>query len=83
MKTEPLCGKDGVLHKRKHGRGSADRRICIHYIESLIHLLSKSEASRLRLSSVAMWLSLCHTWPAVPCGAAHIINVSLFNVSCY
>ena len=47
---------DQLRHNRE-----ADQRLCFRYIESAIHLLSKSEVSRLFPSSVAAQPGLCRT----------------------
>ena len=43
------------------GNREADQRLCFRYIDSTIHLLSKSEISSLKLSSVAVQPGLCRT----------------------
>ena len=51
LKYEPRCEKTGFLHMRKQRRRSAsryreiDQRLCFHYTDSTIPLLSKSEIS--------------------------------------
>ena len=43
------------------GNREADQRLCFRYIDSIISLLSKSEISSLKLSSVAVQPGLCWT----------------------
>ena len=42
--------------------GEADQRLCFHYTDSTIPLLSKSKISSLSLSSVTVQSGLCRTW---------------------
>ena len=44
------------------GNRKADQRLCFSYRESTIPLLSKSEISSLKPSSVAVQAGLCQTW---------------------
>ena len=44
------------------GNRAADQRLCFHYIDSIIPVLSKSEISSLQPSSVVVQPGLCRTW---------------------
>ena len=44
------------------GNREADQRLCFHYINSTISLLSKSKISSLYPSYVAVQPGLCRTW---------------------
>ena len=44
------------------GNREADQRLCFRYMYSKIPLLSKSEISSLKPSSVALQPGLCETW---------------------
>ena len=44
-----------------HGNREADQRLCFRYTDSTIPLLSKSEISSLKSSSVAVQPGLCQT----------------------
>ena len=44
------------------GDREADKRLCFRYIDSTIPLLSKSEISSFKPSSVAVQPGLCRTW---------------------
>ena len=44
---------------------AADQRLCFRYIHSTIPLLSKSEISRLQLSSVDIQPVFCRTWSEI------------------
>ena len=48
------------------GNCEADQHLCFRYIDSTIPLLSKSEISRLKPSSVAVQPGLCWTWSDTP-----------------
>ena len=45
-----------------HGDREADQRLCFRYKDTTIPLLSKSEISSLKPSSVAIQPGLCRTW---------------------
>ena len=45
-----------------HSNCAADQRFCFRYMDSVIPLLSKSEISSLKPSSVAVQPGLCRTW---------------------
>ena len=49
------------------GDSEADQGLCFHYIDTCIAipLLSKSEISSLKPSSVAVQPGLCHTWSEI------------------
>ena len=63
--NEPHLEKTNILHMGKQRRKSAsrlaDQCLCFRYIDSTIPLLSKSEISRLKPSSVAVQPGLCWT----------------------
>ena len=48
------------------GNREADQRLCFHYTDSTIPLLSKYEISSLWPSSVAVQPGLCRTWSEIP-----------------
>ena len=48
------------------GNREADQRLCVRYMDSTIPLLSKSEISSLKPSSVAVQPGLCQTWSEIP-----------------
>ena len=48
------------------GNREADLRLCFRYTDSAIPLLSKSEISSLKASSVAVQPRLCRTWSEIP-----------------
>ena len=48
------------------GDREADQRLCFRYTDSTIPLLSKSEISSLKASSVAVQPGLCGTWSETP-----------------
>ena len=48
------------------GNREADQRLCFRYTDSTIPLLSKSEISSLKPSSVAVQSGLCQTWSETP-----------------
>ena len=59
---KPVC----FLHMRKQRRiyrlrdyRAAEQRLCFHYIESTLHLLSKSEVSSMWPSAVALYSPVC------------------------
>ena len=68
----PRHEKSSFLHMRKQRHRSAlryhkvDQRLCFRYTDSTIPLLSKSEISSLKASSVAVQPGLCQTWLETP-----------------
>ena len=48
------------------GYCEADQRLCFRYIDGTIPLLSKSEISSRKPSSVAVQPGLCQTWSETP-----------------
>ena len=48
------------------GNREADQRLCFRYTDSTIPLLSKSEISSLKASSVVVQPGLCQTWSDTP-----------------
>ena len=48
------------------GNPTTDQRLCFRYTDSPIPLLSKSEISNLKPSSVAVQPGLCQTWSETP-----------------
>ena len=58
-----LC-KTGADQLRSNCK--ADQRLCFHYTDSTMPLLSKSGISSLKPSSVLVQLGLCRTWSETP-----------------
>ena len=59
----------------------ADQRLCFHYMDSTIPLLSKSKISHLQPSSVTVQPGLCQTWSettllVLPRGGSYLITVT-------
>ena len=52
--------------RRRSATREADQRLCFRYMDSTIPLLSKSEISSLKLSSVVLQPGLCRTWSETP-----------------
>ena len=55
-------------HRRKSACASAqsDPRICVHCLDSIVHVLAKSKISRLKLASVVVQAGLSLTWSQTP-----------------
>ena len=69
---EPRCEKPAfcICEKKDadqlRSNCAADQRLCFRYIDGTVPLLSKSEISSLKASSVAVQLGLCGTWSETP-----------------
>ena len=57
------------------GDGTADQRLCFHFIGSTIPLLSKSEISSLRPSSVVVQPGLRRTWSETLKTGFHVMRL--------
>ena len=81
---EPRHEKTNILHNKDadqlHGNREADQRLCFHYIDSTIPLLSKSEISSLLPSSVIAQLGLCQTWLETSKTGFHSSNIKVKSV---
>ena len=61
MREPIFCICENKDADQLRGSREADQRLCFHYIDSTILLLSKSEVSSLLSSSVAVQHGLCRT----------------------
>ena len=61
MRKPTLCICENKDADQLRGNREADQRLCFRYIDSLIHLLSKSEIPSLKPSSVTVQPGLCRT----------------------
>ena len=61
MRKLAFCICENKDADQLHGNREADQRLCFHYIDTTIPLLSKSEISCLQLSSIAVQPGLCGT----------------------
>ena len=59
MRKPTFCIWENKDADQLRGYREADQRLCFRYIDSMISLLSKSEISRLKPSSVAVQPGLC------------------------
>ena len=66
MRKPAFCTCENKDADQLRGNREADQRLCFHYIDSTIPLLSKSEISSLYSSSVAVQPGLCQTWSQTP-----------------
>ena len=66
MRKPAFCNGENKDADQLCGNREADQRLCFHYKDSTIPLLSKSKISSLYLSSVAVQPSLCGTWSETP-----------------
>ena len=71
-----ICENKDTFQLR--GNRKADQRLCFHYIDSTIPLLSKSEISSLWPSSVAVQPGLCQTRSETECLFSHDAAQLLF-----
>ena len=66
MRKQAFCICENKDADQLRGNHEADLRLCYRYTDSTIPLLSKSEISRLKASSVAVRPGLCQTWSETP-----------------
>ena len=66
MRKPTFCICENKDADQLHGGREADQRLCFHYTDSTIPLLSKSEISSLKPSSVGLQPGLCGTWSETP-----------------
>ena len=66
MRKPAFCICENKDADQLRGNREADQRLCFRYTDSTIPLLSKSEMSSLKASSVAVQLGLCQTWLETP-----------------
>ena len=62
MRKPMFCICENKDADQLRGNREADQRLCFRYIDSRIPLLSVSEISSLKPSSVAIQPGLCQTW---------------------
>ena len=61
MRKPAFCICENKDTDQLRGNREAHQRLCFRYIDSMMPLLSKSEISSLKLSSVAVQPGLCRT----------------------
>ena len=66
MRKPDFCICENKDADQLRGNREADQRLCFRYTDSTITLLSKSEISSLKLSSVGLQPGLCRTWSEPP-----------------
>ena len=66
MRKLAFCICENKDADQLRGNREADQRLCFRYTDSKILLLSKSEISSLKASSVAVQPGLCQTWSETP-----------------
>ena len=66
MRKPDFCICENKDADQLRGNREADQRLCFRYTDSTIPLLSKSEISILRPSSVVVQPDLCGTWSETP-----------------
>ena len=66
IRKPTICICENKDADQLRGNRAADQRLCFRYKDSTITLLSKSEISRLLLSSVVVQPGLCGTWSETP-----------------
>ena len=66
MRNPTFCICENKDADQLRGNREADQRLCFRYTDSTIPLLSKSEISSLKPSSVAEQSGLCGTWSEAP-----------------
>ena len=66
MRKADFCVCENEDADQLGGNREADQRLCFPYIDSTISLLSKSEISSIKPSSVAVQPGLCRTWSETP-----------------
>ena len=84
MRKPAFCICENKDADQLRGNREADQRLCFRYTDSTIPLLSKSEISSPKASSVAVQPGLCGTWSKIPKdrfsqNEAHITPVFNFN----
>ena len=71
MRNPTFCICENKDADQLRGNREADQRLCFHYTDSTIPLLSKSEISSLKPSSVAVQPGLCQTRSEPDCWFSH------------
>ena len=66
MRKSAFCVCENKDADQLRGNRESDQRHCFRYTDSTIPLLSKSEISSLKASSVAVQPGLCQTWSEPP-----------------
>ena len=66
MRKPAFCIYENKDTEQLRGNCEADQCLCFHYIESTIHLLSKSKISIFCPSYVTVQPGLCGTWSETP-----------------
>ena len=66
MRKPAFCICENKDADQLRGNREADQRLRFRYTDSTIPLLSKSEISSLKTSSVAVQPGLCQTWSETP-----------------
>ena len=66
MRKPAFCICENKDADQLRGNREADQRLCFRHTDSAIPLLSKSEISSLKPSSVAVQPGLCRTWSKTP-----------------
>ena len=66
MRKPAFCICENKDADQLHSNCAADQRLCFHYMDSTIPLLSKSEISSLQPLSVGLQPGLCQTWSETP-----------------
>ena len=66
MKKPAFCICENKDADQLRSDCAADQRLCFHYMDSTVPLLSKFEISSLNPSSVGLQPGLCHTWLETP-----------------
>ena len=66
MRKPAFCICENKDADQLRGSREADQRLCFHYTDSTIPLLSKSEITSLKPSFVVVGPGLCGTWSETP-----------------
>ena len=66
MRKRAFCICENKDADQLRGNRTADHRLCFHYTDSTIPLLSESEISSLQPFSVIAQPGLCQTWSETP-----------------
>ena len=66
MRKLAFCICENKDQDQLHGNREADQRLCFHYTDSVILLLSKYEISSFKPSCVVVQPGLCRTWSETP-----------------
>ena len=66
MRKPAFCICENKDTDQLRGNREADQRLCFHYMNSTIPLLSKSEISSLEPYFMAIQPGLCGTWSETP-----------------